>query len=542
MLMQSFIDKLSGTIHQSSLVVQGTLELEGEIAGTGSTNCTQTDFVMEVGSTGSVTGSGTLTNAGVHYVGGEDHADDLNLSGGYLELDGSGINNLTLTGDAAVYYSDGVSIQNVSCSESNGIPTFYGKSYTNKLHISDTISGKYAISSGYVFAGGAFVNQDLSGYIENTGKTPVLTQTFKEGDSITVGTYPSYAYKNQIGHDEGGNAASYMGWVSGSYQYPYFTFKDLQYLGDNCNYFEIFTYHNGKMDVQVVTPNSGTPTVDPSQIFLIRGIDMLAYSINEYNSSSITPGTSNTGSGILGGAGAGSLNGGSANSILNGNRQPVTPPTDPGEGGSQNPGEGEGQNPGEGGSQNPGEDEGQNPGEGGSQNPGEGGSQNPGEGGSQNPGEGGSQNPGEGEGQNPGEGEGQNPGEGNNQNRNPSQSTGTSQADGVYDIHLKITGSGTGYRLAAYYDGIELKNLGGGTVQAVMKAQLDAGWNKEDLFAVFQDEKGGLVAVKVHYDKVTGMLVFDTPVLGDFQLVCFRWEGTDYTSKAFLEALKAHMN
>lgn len=84
MLMQSFIDSLTGSIHRSSLVVQGALELQGEIAGTGSANGTQAAFSMEVGSTGSVTGSGTLTDAGIHYTGGEGHEDELHLSGGYL--------------------------------------------------------------------------------------------------------------------------------------------------------------------------------------------------------------------------------------------------------------------------------------------------------------------------------------------------------------------------------------------------------------------------------------------------------------------------
>ena len=75
-----------------------------------------------------------------------------------------------------------------------------------------------------------------------------------------------------------------------------------------------------------------------------------------------------------------------------------------------------------------------------------------------------------------------------------------------------------------------------------MKAQLEAGWNREDLFAVFRDETGKLVAVKASYDAATGTLVFDSPELGDFRLVCFHWDGTDYDSAEFLAALEAHMN
>ena len=107
---------------------------------------------------------------------------------------------------------------------------------------------------------------------------------------------------------------------------------------------------------------------------------------------------------------------------------------------------------------------------------------------------------------------------------------------------VRVTGSGTSFRLSAYYDGIELKQLGSGTIRVSMKTQLDAGWNPEDLFAVFRDETGKLVAVRVSYDPATGTLVFDAPELGDFRLVCFHWDGTDYESAEFLAALEAHMH
>ena len=521
--MQSFIDSLTNYIHQSALEVRGSLELEGSITGTESTSGTQADFAMEVDSTGSVTGSGTLTDAGVHYVGGENHQDQLKLSGGYLELDGSGIKELSLTGDAAVYYSDGVSIGSVSCSKSNDhAPTFYGKSYTNKLQITGSISGDYNISSGYVFAGGNFVNDDLSSYIKTSENSPIQTLRFNGGDEVTVAGHPSYAYKNQIQHDVGGNAAGHQ-WVSGTFEYPYFTFSDLQLeIGSNCNLFEVFTYNQGKMDVQIVASKSDTLTADPSQIFLIRGITLQAYSINEYNSSNITPGTSNTGSGILGGSGAGSLTGGTGSSILGGNRKPAGSnpgntenPVDPeqpeGPGDPVDPEQPEG--PG-----NPVDPE-QPEGPGGPGDTGGGTT----EGGNT---EGGTTEGGNTEGGNTGSNE-----------HNPGSAGNNHHADDHNDVIVKVTGSGTDYTLSAFYDGIPLQELGD-SIPVTMRAQLDPGWNKEHLFAVFLDENGEPVAVRVRYNAETGELEFEAPMLGDFRLVCFGWEGMDLESPEFLEALK----
>ena len=102
---------------------------------------------------------------------------------------------------------------------------------------------------------------------------------------------------------------------------------------------------------------------------------------------------------------------------------------------------------------------------------------------------------------------------------------------------MKVTGSGTDYTLSAFYDGIPLQELGD-SIPVTMQAQLDPSWNKEHLFAVFLDENGEPVAVRVRYNAETGELEFEAPMLGDFRLVCFGWEGMDLESPEFLEALK----
>ena len=93
-----------------------------------------------------------------------------------------------------------------------------------------------------------------------------------------------------------------------------------------------------------------------------------------------------------------------------------------------------------------------------------------------------------------------------------------------------------------FYDGVELKELGGGTVAVELEAQLDPGWNPNHIFAVFRDAQGRLAVVRVRCNALTGKLEFDAPMLGHFQLVWLDWEGTDYTDEAFLAAIAACLN
>ena len=75
-----------------------------------------------------------------------------------------------------------------------------------------------------------------------------------------------------------------------------------------------------------------------------------------------------------------------------------------------------------------------------------------------------------------------------------------------------------------------------------LEVQLNPGWNPQDVFAVFRDAQGKLVAVRVRYDQRTGKLTFDAPMLGQFRLVYLDWDGTDYTDEAFLAAIAERLN
>ena len=110
------------------------------------------------------------------------------------------------------------------------------------------------------------------------------------------------------------------------------------------------------------------------------------------------------------------------------------------------------------------------------------------------------------------------------------------------NLTVQVLQDSTDFRVTAYADGVELKNLEGSTIPVAMEVAPQDGWNQNDLFVVFRDKNGKLVAVKARYNSATGMLMFDAPMLGKFQLVSFPWNGTDYESDTFLAALDDYMN
>ena len=63
------------------------------------------------------------------------------------------------------------------------------------------------------------------------------------------------------------------------------------------------------------------------------------------------------------------------------------------------------------------------------------------------------------------------------------------------------------------------------------------GWDTEDLFVVFRQADGTLVAVRARFDAVTGELLFETDLSGVFAVVSFPYAG-ELFSDAFYAALE----
>ena len=503
LLMQAFKDCITNLNRSSTLNVFGDLELDGQMQTTGDTqNGTDGSLWLNVKSGGSVTGDGTITNAAIRYEAGAGNGDRLNIAGdrNLMELNSSGIGTLNVNGKADLYYADSVTMGSVSVAAAegsdNGI-TFYGKNVLNRLNISDSITGSYTISSGYLTVNGNYANMTFD---TTTAGTPIPTEIcvaptsgsssgieFKPGDS-----FPYVSNTNTAGFGftpiEGGYSGSTISWSG---------LTGLISNIDEYSVFEVYTRGaDGKVTMRLL--QNGDKDMETTGVFLIRAVKFTIYPIEFGGAGDISTGTSTTGSGVLGGSNAGSLTGGNASGILSGGRDTQT--------GGQND-----------------TLTGTNTGATGSGVLGGGSALAGGNaigvlGGSRQP---------------------PAPPTIPATPQGANQAATTNQEVSEYDLVLKVTGSGTQYDLKAFYDGIELKELGGGTVKVELEVQLNPGWNPQDVFAVFRDAQGKLEAVRVRYDQRTGKLTFDAPMLGQFRLVYLDWDGTDYTDEAFLAAILA---
>ena len=71
---------------------------------------------------------------------------------------------------------------------------------------------------------------------------------------------------------------------------------------------------------------------------------------------------------------------------------------------------------------------------------------------------------------------------------------------------------------------------------ARMKFTLPAGWNRNDIYAVFRNADGSLTAIRAAYDEKSGTLSFDTDLTGTFALISFPFDGKPY-SEEFYDAI-----
>ena len=558
MRMQAFHEKvLTDGYHRSTLVVEGKLELEGEITAIGSSDGESTSFALEMKDTGNVTGSGTMSCVAVKYAGG---SGCLNFtgSGSFVNVTctENGSMKFTTTGKTEIFYSDGTSIGALEA-KTGGEFVLYAKTageisdidYASRLNITDSVAGKCTVGSGYVSLRGNLLNESFAVSEESLGTT-IQFQTMSGSSAFDVTGKPPVQYG--FCHYEGGCTAGFKNWTSGTENTDYLAaagginFNTLASLvsgeieGFQVKLFEVYTYDpkTDCVDVRLLwkSASDSSPheeTVDLSKVFLIRAAALNLSFTPTYTEPSINTGTSNTGAGILGGSGAGSLNGGNANSVLDGSASV------PGGslGGTDTSGTGSGVLGGSGSFT------------GGNANSVLNGSSSRPE---ASGGSGGSMSSTDTSGTGSGVLGGSGSFTGGNANSilsgrrpRPVAPSGASAASAEESVAvvLKISETATDnvYHLAAYYGSVQLQSLGG-PVRVEMSASLEPDWNPNDLFAVFRDETGALVAVKVRYNAATGKLEFNAPMLGDFRLVCMHWDGTDYTDRAFLEALEACLN
>ena len=86
------------------------------------------------------------------------------------------------------------------------------------------------------------------------------------------------------------------------------------------------------------------------------------------------------------------------------------------------------------------------------------------------------------------------------------------------------------YSLSATADGQVLTELSGSvTVRFSCPAPQTGGM----IFAVFRAEDGSLKVFRARYDRISGQLVFQTDLLGDFAVVCIDYDGELYSEEFY---------
>ena len=546
LLMEAFGETvLTHAHHSSTLVVNGALTLADSAAleltnhaSDINTHTSSSQFSVVMNEGGNVTGSGTLSGAAVTYKGG---SGAINFTGNNSYVDVQCSQNpgmtFTTTGNTDVFYSDGKTLKALEA-KNGGSFSLYAKAadetsttsidgFASHLNITDSVSGTCNVKSGYVSLKGNLMNEQFK--VNNSdygpGKLQIISLTkrntyiernnhngFSYFSSGATNTYNSTDWTQREMYDSdlsqtnpySYNMLSYYLNSLGTESEPFVCATDTQL-------FEIYmrdpTTNVTTVSLLVKSPANSNPicigeAVDPAKVFLVRCIAGTVTTEAPFTGSIVNPGTSNTGSGILGGSNAGSFNGGGSSSVLGGDRKPSG-------GDSTDNGNTDNNNTDNDNTDNDNTDNNNT--------------------------------------ENNNTENGTNGTESSASSQNPSVNIDdtvapTASAEVVRDAVVKVSDIGDAYRLTIVVDGVEQKTLAGGTIPVAMEVSLEEGWNQNDLFVVFRGENGKLVAVKARYNSATRMLMFDAPMLGKFQLVSFPWNGTDYESDTFLAALDDYMN
>lgn len=267
-----------------------------------------------------------------------------------------------------------------------------------------------------------------------------------------------------------------------------------------------------KIETAVLTKNS-TQAIPREAVC---GIEMLLYDLHAAvapASGGIGTSKTNTGAGVLGGSNAGSLTGGAYTSILSGTRTNKPPVEDPDPSGTPDAPGNSNDTPNNPGSTNDTPDAEDDPSQSDPTAP--------------------ADTPADPDdtGDTPADPEDAEGGE-----DVPDDADAASADDGIY-LDVRVNGTGTHFTVNAYLGPDRLQTLNGGTVRVTFRTDLPNGWNTNGLFAVFRNADGTVTAIKAYYDPATGTLSFDTPILGEFDLIYLHWEGDDYESDAFYAAV-----
>ena len=94
------------------------------------------------------------------------------------------------------------------------------------------------------------------------------------------------------------------------------------------------------------------------------------------------------------------------------------------------------------------------------------------------------------------------------------------------------------WTLSVYAGDVRITDLGVATVRARFKFNLPNGWDGKNIYVVFLDKNGNLRAIPAAYNAVTGELVFDSNLVGEYVVVTFNYKGELYSKDFYTELEK----
>ena len=94
------------------------------------------------------------------------------------------------------------------------------------------------------------------------------------------------------------------------------------------------------------------------------------------------------------------------------------------------------------------------------------------------------------------------------------------------------------WTLSVYAGDVRITDLGVATVRARFKFNLPNGWDGKNIYVVFMDKNGNLRAIPAAYNAVTGELVFDSNLVGEFVVVTLNYKGELYSKDFYTELEK----
>lgn len=94
------------------------------------------------------------------------------------------------------------------------------------------------------------------------------------------------------------------------------------------------------------------------------------------------------------------------------------------------------------------------------------------------------------------------------------------------------------WTLSVYDGDTPITNLGTATVRARFDFHLPDGWDGQNIYVVFVTKDGSLRAIPAVYDALSGQLVFDSSLVGEFVVVNFEYNGELYSADFYQKLAK----